>query len=574
MTTVRSLLLPIFVAAAYFPVTAAFIPVCALAQTKLNIKIGPCSSNTAQVCARVVDGSADREIELFTGTLDIVEAGGMGTFQFNGQPHELAYIYGSATSPTLNGGLSGNAEVSIIDLTAGRQIAFVASPNGYLPSNTYFQYITDPAGRKYPFLAPGAHYLAGINDLAKKRNAAWDSLCLFDPAYIANPSQSCDTGFKPYSATFADAAALAVFRHDGGWVEDIDRDGWSDIHLPFLGYILSLSGKTGKQLGLAHFDVAAKEQPSGLGYPFHGGRFYGGFSAFADAGGNRYVLFADANAVGSFRDQNCNVSRYFAVAKWRGTSLDLKWSRYLSFSKTIFKPPYNSVTDYWRLGDELNNCVHRFGTSLTYFDNRAYIIYDLFKKDNPAPECEAEVMAEQKANFTNATTDASNACRNKKGLEVAGRWSANILDADTGAVAWTQPNLYVWGSATHVMPGTDQTLLAQQLTSNGGSVRFDQTGNSIDSFVIAKVSSGPVLAIAATLPSPPAPPVVTEGNQDGVNGAYPPGFGAAYRGQPLLVLKDIDRDGLNDIELSNGQWLGWSVPRQQLIIKSSRTIPN
>ena len=420
-------------------------------------------------------------------------------------------------------------------------------------------------------MAPGSHYLAGFNDLSKKSSVAWDRLCIFDPAYIANPGNSCDTGFKPYSATFADAATLAGFRHDGGWVEDIDHDGWSDIHLPFLGYILSISGKTGKRLGLAHFDVAATERPPGLRAPFHGGRFYGGFSAFADTSGNHYILFASANAVGGFGDQNCNVSRYFAVARWRGRSLDLKWSRYLSFSKTIFKTPYNSITDYWRLGDELNNCAHRFGTSLTYVDNRAYIFYNLFKKDNPAPECEAEVMAEQKANFTDATTNASNACRITKGLEVTGRWSTNILNADTGTIAWTQPNLYVWGTATHVIPGADQMLLVQQLTSNGGNVRFDQTDNSINSFGIAKVSSGPALAMTATLPSPPAPPVITEGNQDGVHGAYLPGFGAANRGQPLLVLKDIDGDGLNDIELSNDQWLGWSISRQQLVIKPSPT---
>src|SRR6476620_4519310 len=100
MTTVRNSFLPLFLAATYFAMGAVLIPMRASAQTTLNIKTAPCSSNTAQVCARLADSSGDREAELFTGTLDVVETGSMGTFQFNGQPHELAYIYGSATSPT------------------------------------------------------------------------------------------------------------------------------------------------------------------------------------------------------------------------------------------------------------------------------------------------------------------------------------------------------------------------------------------------------------------------------------------------------------------------------------------
>ena len=152
--TVRNSSLPLLLATTYFALSAVFIPMSASAQTGLNIKTAPCPSNTAQVCARLTDPSGDRAIELFTGTLDVIETGSMGTFQLNGQSHDLAYIYGSAKSPTLNGGLSGNAEVSIIDLTAGTQIAFVASPNGYATTNTYFEYITDPAGRKYPFWLP------------------------------------------------------------------------------------------------------------------------------------------------------------------------------------------------------------------------------------------------------------------------------------------------------------------------------------------------------------------------------------------------------------------------------------
>ena len=527
----------------------------------LTYPAGACSGGHTYTFFYTVTGS---DGQTATATLimhvrGVSSTGNMGTFQINGQSRALSYAYGGRTN---------RAEVSITDSTTGAQIAWVTSPAGYDTTNTYFQYITDPAGNKYPFITAGGHYLANTNDLASHRAVPWDTLCIFDPAYIKNPSDACGTGFKPYSATFTNATNLSGFRHDGGWIDDVNGDGWSDVHLPFLSYILTISGKTGQQLGLAHFDVAAAEEPPGIPSPFHGGRFYGGFSTFIDPnGGGRNVLFAAANPVGFFSDNNCNVSRYFAVGKWSGSTLGLKWSKYLSFGKTIFKSPYDSTANYWRLGDELNSCAHRFGNSLAYVGNHPYIVYDVFKKDNPAPECEAEVMAEQKADFTNATVSASNACRNTKGLQVTGTWTTTILDAGTGAVALTWPNVYVWGNATRVIPGGTQMFLVQQLTSNGGDVRFDQTAAAPDSFAIAKLSSGPALTIAATLSSPPSAPRVVEGNRDGI---YAPGFGSSNRGDPQLVLQDIDSDGLYDIELSNGEWLGWSTSQNKLVIKSEK----
>jgi len=55
--------------------------------------------------------------------------------------------------------------------------------SGYDIYGTYFDYITDPGGNKYPFVAPGAHYLNQASYASGgKDTGPWDFLCLFDPA--------------------------------------------------------------------------------------------------------------------------------------------------------------------------------------------------------------------------------------------------------------------------------------------------------------------------------------------------------------------------------------------------------
>jgi len=525
-----------------------------------------CSSDGSRTCASYADpAGAMHEVVMFDGAMSFVQSDMMGAPQVGGGSHRLAYVYGNATRPNR----PPAAWISIIDLEAARQVAFVSAPDGYTIANTWFQYITDPLGNKYPFIAPGAHFINVNHENRAKRGAQWNSLCLFDPAFISRPDPACYTGFKHYSLNFTTPdgrpdAAVTNFRHDGGWVEDVDGDGWSDINLPFMQYILTLSGRTGEQIGVAHFDVSAQSEPNSPP-DFTGGRFYAGFTAFRDpTSGARDVLFAAANPVGTFLDFNCNVSRYFLVAQWHGVKLEMKWSKYLSFSKTIFSPPYDATNYYMRRGNALDKCAHRFGTSLSYISGHPYIIYDLFSKDDPEPECQEEILAEQRANFTNPTTHASNLCGATKELQVTGKWSVHVRDADNGAEVASYANRYVWGEAPNVLPSGGNALLVQTFSSHGGDVRFDQTGNSLDALAIEAVGNGPSLTELASIAAPPASPKVIQYS----DGAYPPGLGSSWRGLTKLVLRDIDGEGLNDIQLRDGRWLGYSRKTHGLVIKT------
>jgi hypothetical protein len=430
-------------------------------------------------------------------------------------------------------------------------------------------------------LAPGAHYLNETEVTPGKTYPGikpWNFLCIFDPDYIAKPDPSCYSGFKHYSTDFVtrdgqNALKASGFRHAGGWVEDVDGDGWGDINLPYLRYILTLSGRTGKQIGLSHFDVAAQSEPNSPPY-FHSGRFYGGFADFNDPQtGGHDVLIADGDAVGTFGDMYCGVSRYFAVAQWRRGQLQLKWSDYLSFTKTMFLPPYNSITKHSRLGDDLNKCVHRFGTSLEWIAGKPHVVFDLFLKDNPKPDCQQELLAEQASHFDpKVSAPYEKVCTLQKALPVFGHWSARILDTETGRDVRDYSDLYIWGDAPNVVPNEPNLLLAQELTANGGDVRFDQTAKSIASFALVKLVSGPTFTAVAILPAPPAAPKITPNvtiSGGAYYGGYPPGVGSSFRGIPKLTLKDIDGDGLNDVELKNGQWIGWSASEGKLVAKAA-----
>ena len=410
--------------------------------------VAACRADNSAACARFSDGAGgEHEIELFRGSLSTVDVGLMGIHRIAGVPHQLAYVYGSVHGSSLK----GNAWIAVLDLTAATRIAWVASPAGYSVGNTYFAYIRGPRGETYPFMAPGAHYLSSQpNPSGSFAAPAWDFLCVFDPGNITKPDPACYTGFKHYDTSFTTPDGVkdviaSGFRHGGGWVEDVDGDGWDDINLPFLQYILTISGRTGQHISLAHFDVANSSEPGSKPY-FHSGRFYGRFVTFVDPEtGSHKVLFADGEGAGYFGGLYCGVSRYVAVAQWRpGPSLVLKWSRYLSFAKTVFRPPYDSVANVIRLGDDLNNCPHFFGTALEWINNRPVVLFSLFQKDDPLPACQTELLLEQQSGFDQAASAAYETRCAPKEIPIArGRWSIHILDGLTGAELAVYPDEYV-----------------------------------------------------------------------------------------------------------------------------------
>src|SRR5262249_36327851 len=149
----------------------------------------------------------------------------------------------------------------VFDLSSVQEVAWARAPSpASLGSTLHYALLSGPDGKRYPFIAPASQYLG--------TKGYWDYLCLFDPARLASPDPACGAGFKSASLALpANALPPLWYRHAGGWVEDIDADGWEDIHLPFAtGYILSISGRTAQRIATTQFDVASQTEPNSLQY--------------------------------------------------------------------------------------------------------------------------------------------------------------------------------------------------------------------------------------------------------------------------------------------------------------------
>jgi hypothetical protein len=96
-------------------------------------------------------------------------------------------------------------------------------------------------------------------------------------------------------------------------------------------------------------------------------------------------------------------------------------------------------------------------------------------------------------------------------------------------------------------------------------VAFNQTDAHPDALEFVELASPTVATTVAVLRAPPSAPRL--GDPNNYYGARGPGYGATWGGLPELVLKDIDGDGLNDIQLKNGQWIGYAPIQGTLVIK-------
>ena len=462
------------------------------------------------------------------------------------QNHELAYIYAydAQNVPIL----------WIIDMTTVTLVAWNQPAAGYTLGVSYFNYITDPSGNKYPFIAPGGHYLSS-NFNVPNNAPQWDYMCIFDPAYVANAPSSCNSGFKPYTATFTTssgetAANVSQFRHGGGWVSDVNGDGWGDINLPFLRYVLTISGKTGQQLGLS-FIVPGSVWVPPLPVDFDWGRLYGAFTEMKNKNGQQSVLISATDMVGNFANIYCNVSCYFLLANWNGSSWTPEWDTYLSYERV-----YDEYPTYLK-NFTLNGCTHRYDSALEYIGGHPYAVFDYFTEDLPAPMCKWDMQA---------GVYVSPCDTNVILQQATGIWSMSFIDAWTGTVAKVNMGIYAWGRATNVIPSHPYLILVQNFTSNNGKVAFGYTASAIDQYSLVELTSEPGISVVSTILTPPAKPTIDSPHYYGADG---PGLGQSNAGFPELHLKDIDSDGLNDIGLSNGQWLGWSSSQGKLIIKNA-----
>lgn len=519
----------------------------------LFVKIDRCVGQPISTCAFItIPGKLPTQVWLGNEIFQVKEFGSIGPQLGSSLSGIYFFLYRS----------NFQVAVRVVNPVTAKMVAWVDAPSDYTLYDTYFSKVNGPSKTSFPFIAPGQRYLSKPH---------WGFLCQFDPAAISNPDPACGTGFRSVSIEFTNslgqsALVASSFRHNGGWVDDLNGDGIDEINLPFLFYILSIDGRTGARVALSTFDVARNSEPNSKPVGFHSGRLYGSFKTFSDPlTGVKTTLIAAGNAVGSFQDYFCNVSRYVAGISWINTG-NLKWSNYISFEKTIFAPPFDSVDNYYRKGDGLNHCVHRFSDSLFDVGGVPATAYSYFDADVPQPSCESEVLAEQSSTFSSASKIDYDTCAKNNHLTKYGKWTVQIVNATNGSLVNAWPGAYFWGRVEKFAPDQPFHFIVETFTSNSSKVRFDQVGHVPDSLSFSTIpKSDWHFAHSGILLAPGSRPKIQ--SKYGFYGSAPRGVGQTFAGIPELVVRDVDNDGYNDIQLENGKWVGYSLILKTFIIK-------
>lgn len=523
-----------------------------------------CSTVRGPICVLFHSTGGDREFRLTDNPAARSIATGFIGDQFGG-PAPAAFIYwltGNRMEP------NGRPQValSVIDLNSGEVRAQISPPEPsagkdgipYSVFDTYFGVVRGPDGKRYPFLAPGHRYL---------KDWHWSYLCMFRPHAVTNPETGCGVGFARYSAMSPNAQQLSGFRHNGGWLEDEDGDGWDDINLPFFHYILVISGRSGRQIALVNVEPGTVAEPDSPPR-FDAGRLYGSFTPFRSLAGRSNVLIASGNTVGTFDDYHCNVSRYFAVLEMRVAyqpqTRTLKWVDYQSFGKNIFS---QSLSDgagprVLRRGDFINKCVHRVSDSVFRADARMITLYNQFITDPPLEPrvCEAQQWREWNTDFL--VPEALEAWQNcaKTHAELAtGDWNVKVLDLESGATITEQKNAYIWGRLTDFLPNVPETFLLERMRTK---VRFDRKSYQPQQFDVVSITSDGRWHNYGALPHN-ALPVLIFPRPNTLPYSGP--VGSSWRGIVEIESRS-SAEGLTEIRMRDGSWVGYSQEAQRFIL--------
>lgn len=457
--------------------------------------------------------------------------------------HEVAVVYARTT---------GEPALAIVDVQAKQVVAVTAAPSGQTVA--YVDVPRDPQGRGHPFLAPSY----GDEPGAK----AWGYLCVY-AAQTGNLGR-CGMGFAEVStipSVFYSSAGY-YFREVGGYLQDIDGDGWDDIHLIYHATVVAISPRTAQQLVTTTYDVAAPSEPASPKW-FHSGRNYGTHRAYTGQDGKLRTLVVGGIPVGSFEDVNCNVSRFVAVLEssaGQPSTRKLAWSRYLGFTSTIFSaydPSYASNPPVARAADILDRCVHRFSDARSVMDGQEVAVFNYFASDAPVDRCLLEqYQLYLPPTWTQQKSDAWYGCL-AKNLAVTGVWGQMVLGASDGQGLTGSQQTYVWGMSTALLPGGEPLYLVETLPAK---TPYDLRKHPASALAVRALVSA-LWSTRGTFPVAGRPRIVSEAAH-GSRGV------GSYTGFAELSLRDLDGDGLMEVELEDGRWVGYDAASGAFTLKA------
>jgi hypothetical protein len=466
----------------------------------------------------------------------------------NGPFHEVAVIHcpveSSRPRPTL----------SIVDVERGSIVARTAAPEGQ--TSAYANWPRDPIGRRYPFLAP----TYGDSSLPENR-PSWGYLCLFQPLL---PSDSgCGDRFVRIEAR----PASEYFREYGGYVQDLDGDGWEDIHLLFHRLVYTVSTKTGLPLATTEFDVAAGAEPSAPKW-FHSGRNYGAHVSSVAPDGSSHTALIGGVPVGSFNDMNCNVSRFLGLLEsrpGRPETRRLQWSRYYGFASTIFETYGPERADHpesivARQADYLNGCLHYPSDARSQSAGEPILVVNRFLQEAPVARCIREqYQLYLPPAWSEEKTRTWNRCFNQN-LHGPGTWTIEVLRENDGTLLIETPSRYVWGLSEQLHPGREPLYFFEVIEPEARS--FDLRLLPMPRLTVQALDKGQWIDRGTF-------PIAGRPRLRRLTDTGPRGHGSASYFYELM-LDDVDGDGLQELQLEDGTWIGWSKTLAAWAVKEPR----
>lgn len=518
-----------------------------------NLELGSCATASSSTCLLVTSTVTQNKEILISVSQNVCNGLVIGRRlevigdHVNDPLQEVAVLYcenpGTASPPAL----------AVVDVSSGQVVARAIAPSEQV--NSFTDYPRDPEGRKYPFLAPSY----GDGDTSFYAHTVWGYLCLYKPDRRSDAK--CGNGFVAVSTTPADK----FFREVGGYLHDLDSDGWEDITLIFHKQVYTISTRTAAEIGTTEYDVAEATEPKSPKW-FHDGRNYGTHSVVTGTDGKLRTVMVGGMPVGSFANVTCGVSWFAAVLEMspgQPSTRKLRWSRYYGFSSNVFSEvnvafAADPSVRIARLANYQNGCVHTFSDSRSIMDREHVIIFNYFREEAPQQTC----IKEQYQLYLDPawTLDKQQIWHTCIAMNrtAPGMWNMQVLRERDGIPLAESRNVYIWGASRELLPNGEMVYLVESLPQR--TVPFDLGEHAPSPLLIRALNNGQ-WSERGTLP------VARRPNIQLVGGSGSRGCGS-YNCFAELVLKDIDGDGIKDIQMADGTWIGYSTRERRFIPKA------
>jgi hypothetical protein len=496
-----------------------------------------------------------------------------------GPLHELAVRVDTWT------GANGNlARLFILDLDAINPVIASLTQPFATPAPAYVAFPRAADGRRIPVMVGGV----------EQANVVWHYLCRFQPGFN---DDGCGQGFAKWSTV--PPGATQYRRHQGAWIQDTNGDGFEDLHLPFYsvytsnrsdGGVLTISMANNQQtwtrLNMAEMardgeELHGESHPpswaslSGSAQGFDSGRLYGAVSSFRVDGRDK-ALMIGGNPVGYFPISNtsseawlvfCNVARYVGVIGNPQAQIGartLEWGWYLGFNQSVFANNSGNGA-LLKDGYMAHGCIHRYSDARVQSSQGIpSVAFNVFRSAdfNGQSRCEAEQRALFNGGFTDSLQETYRACVIGNASK-SGRWIVQFLDESDGSGRTALWDAYMWGYSNQLLPGGKFVHVIETL---GGAIPFNRAGvpsTTLRAFTLESSPSWQVQQVA-TLPVAGRPAIRVDDYA-----SYPLVADQKRNGDfaHLVTRPNLSVPGLVDIQMANGQWVGYSTTAAALVAK-------